>query len=175
MRLQQVFRGKISSRFRIIDGNNSGRVGLEEGQTYLLFLSFMKEDNAWAVDSCGNSGRIQESGTVLREIEKLQHVRRGEGGTIQGSVWLTQGAQVDPGATVLVRGVSVRGDRRTLRTTSNDKGKFSIHVPAGQYRVRVIHKGTVFEPAALSYEDPGKLRVADGGCAQVQFDVVPPR
>ncbi len=46
-----------------------------------------------------------------------------------------------------------------------------VHVPAGLYAVWPIHKGTQYEVDFRSYENPRKIRIESGGCAQVQFNV----
>jgi hypothetical protein len=48
-----------------------------------------------------------------------------------------------------------------------------MKVPAGQYAVRVIDEEDVIYPTAeFSYEDPQKVQIECGGCAQVQFTQV---
>jgi hypothetical protein len=158
MNVERVLRGRISPRFRVIQGNDSGRVGFpwEKGESYLLFISYKKEYKAWALDGCSNSGPIELVAETLKSIEQLR--AGGHGGTIQGLVW------PDAGATVTARGTT-----GVFKATTSEEGEFEIHVPAGEYRVSVRHAGKRFEPDFLSYEDPRRLRVRNGGCAQVQF------
>jgi hypothetical protein len=158
MNVERVLRGGISPRFRVIQGNNSGRVGFSwvKGESYLLFISYNKEYKAWALDGCSNSGPIEEAARTLKSIDQLR--AGGHGGTIQGIVW------PDAGATVTARGTT-----GVFKTTTGEEGEFEIHVPAGEYRVSVRHAGKRFEPDFMSYEDPHGLRVRNGACAQVQF------
>ncbi|HEV2963657.1 MAG TPA: hypothetical protein VG649_17660 [Candidatus Angelobacter sp.] len=161
MRTERVFRGKVPAVFKVVDDAGTGRALIpeEEGPGYLLFLRYQKPYKAWSVDNCGNSHPLSESADTLKRIDQLQ--AGGNGGTIQGVVFL------DPGSTVLVR-----GKQGTFKTTTDQQGHFEVHVPAGQYSVSVIHQGKRFEPDDLSYEDPKKLRVHNGGCAQVQFNLI---
>jgi hypothetical protein len=159
MQTERVLRGKMRAIFRLIDDPYTHRALFpEKGQRYLLFLSYNKDLRAWALDDCGSSGPLAESADILKGIDQLQGQH---GGTIQGV------ASLDAVSTVLVR-----GKQHTFRTTTNDQGEFEVHVPAGEYSVSVVHKGKRFEPDPLSYEDPKKLRVRNGGCAQVQFDLI---
>ena len=159
MQTEKVLRGKMRSVFTVVDSPYTGRALVpKKGQRYLLFLSYSKNYKAWALDSCGNSGPLEESAEVLKGIDQMKEQT---GGTIQGVVW------PDPGATILVH-----GSQHTFKTTTDDKGEFKVQVPAGAYSVSVNHDGKRFEPDPLSYEDPKRLRIYDGGCAQVQFNVI---
>jgi len=158
MQTEKVLRGKMRSVFTVVDSPYTGRALVpEKGKRYLLFLSYSKTYKAWALDSCGKSGPLEESAETLKGIDLLKGQ---SGGTIQGVVWVA-------GSTVLVH-----GKQHTFKTTTDEKGAFKIQVPAGEYSVSIVHDGTRFEPDLLSYEDPKRLRVHDGGCAQVQFNVV---
>ena len=46
MQTERVLRGKINPRFRIYEENSSGRAAFQwkEGETYLLFLSYIKRE-----------------------------------------------------------------------------------------------------------------------------------
>lgn len=158
MQTERVLRGKIRAIFRIIDSTGSGRAGIpsDKGQRYLLFLSYMKDSRAWALDGCGNSDELEKSAETLKRIHELQ--AGGNSGTIQGNVWQ------DGGATVLVR-----GKQAALKAKTDKEGNFEIHVPAGVYDATVILEGRRFEPDIWSYEDPRRFRVRNGGCAQLQF------
>jgi hypothetical protein len=163
METTQILRGTLPQRFRVIQENNSGRTGIAwyPGESYLLFLSYSPEHKAWSLDGCSNSDRLSESEKVLQEIQQLR-AQPGSGGTIQGLVWPASEA------TVLVR--AMHGSFKTA-TKTNEEGGFKVHVPAGRYTVWPVHKGQQFEVDLLSYENPRKIKIANGGCAQVQFNV----
>jgi hypothetical protein len=161
MRTERALRGRIPAVFKMVDeaGTMRALVPEKKRERFLLFLSYEKTYGAWAADNCGSSGPVSEATDILKAIDQL---RGRTGGTVQGVVWL------DPGATI-----SVHGKQGTFTATTNDKGEFEVHVPAaGRYSVSVAHKGKQFESDVLSYEDPKNLRVMDGGCGQVQFNLV---
>ena len=158
MQAQQVLRGRIGASFRVIETNGSGRAQFEwrKGESYLLFISYMKKPRAWTLDACGSSGPLDGSAEILKGIDRLQ--KGGDGGTIRGNVVQAGGV------TVLVT-----GKQAAFKTTTDKEGNFEVHVPAGVYSARVILEGRRLEPDILSYEDPGRFRVSNGGCAQLQF------
>jgi hypothetical protein len=165
MRAENVLHGRIDPEFRIYEENSSGRANFDwkEGETYLLFLSYSKQDRGWELDSCGNSGLISKSSAALKEIEKISAATNKTGGIISGEVWL------ETGVTVIAK-----GSAGTFRGTSDTQGQFHIHVPAGFYSVRAMQLGARFAADDLSYELPRKVYIQNGGCAQISFDRVEP-
>ncbi len=163
METEQVLRGRIPQRFRVIEENNSGRTGIDwnRGDSYLLFTSYAAAERTWSLESCGNSGRLSESEHVLQEIRELRNP--GRGGTIQGLV------RFDPNATVLIRGI-----HRDLKVTAqtNQDGEFKANVPSGSYTAWPTHKGMQFEVDLMSYENPRKIKMENGRCAQMQFNAL---
>jgi hypothetical protein len=159
MQTDRVLRGRIAPRFRIYEENSSGRAGFgwNVGETYLLFLSYMKGDRAWELDGCGNSGPLRKSAEVLKEIDKIKTAT--DGGVIAGEVWF------DPGVTVIVQGTG-----GTFRTQSDKESQFRVQVPAGVYSVRPVERGARFVADALSYELPRHVRIQNGSCAQIRFN-----
>lgn len=165
MQSERVLRGQIAPAFRIYEENSSGRAGFDwkEGETYLLFLSYRKQDRGWELDGCGNSGPLSQSAAALKEIDKINAAKNGDGGAILGEVWF------DPGVTVVARGAI-----GSFYTRSDEQGQFRIHVPAGIYSVSVTQRGTRFAPNDLSYELPHNVHIENGGCVQIRFDRVEP-
>jgi hypothetical protein len=165
MKTERVLHGQIDGNFRIYEENSSGRAGFEwkEGETYLLFLSYIKRDKGWELDGCGNSGPLRKSAKALKEIDKINAAGNGDGGIIAGVVWF------DPGITVIARGAA-----GIFRAKSNQEGRFSIHVPPGIYSVRALEPKARFVADDFSYELPRRVRIVDGSCAQVCFNRVDP-
>lgn len=165
MRAERVPHGRIDQEFRIYEENSSGRANFDwkEGETYLLFLSYRKQDRGWELDGCGNSGLVSKSSAALKEIEKISAATNKTGGIISGEVWF------ETGVTVIAEGSAGR-----FRGTSDTHGQFHIHVPAGFYAVRAMQRGTRFAANDLSYELPRKVHIQNGGCAQIRFDRVEP-
>jgi hypothetical protein len=164
MRTDEVLRGSINPDFEIYEGNDSGRAGFywRVGDSYLLFLfpSVETKRPAWGLDGCGNSGLIERTKSVMRQIDGLAQRR---GGMVQVAVG-------DGSISYPVKGVrvTVRGNGRSYSALTDENGKSEIHVLPGEYSLSV--KGDrLYEPYFLTYEQPGKITIENGGCAQVQF------
>ncbi len=160
----ELLRGKIPHRFVVVDEDNSGRSGVLEdiGESYLLFLSYVPQYKAWGIDGCSNSDSLKLAGDTLQAVRQLQTGGQ-QGGTIHGLVWPA------PGASVLVR--AINGNFKTT-TTTDGEGEFHVHVPAGTYRVWPVQKGKKFQVDLFSYQNPRKIKIVNGGCAQMQFNDV---
>jgi hypothetical protein len=65
--------------------------------------------------------------------------------------------------------VEAQGTTGRYSATANEKGEFQMDVPSGKYIVRVVDTGLFFDKALFSYEDPSKIQIEPGGCAQVEF------
>jgi hypothetical protein len=63
MQTDRVLRGKIGATFRVHDEHSTAGAGFdwEVGDTYLLFVSYSREEHAWLLDICGNSGPLRGS------------------------------------------------------------------------------------------------------------------
>src|SRR5258708_27457374 len=164
MQTTEVLRGKIPSRFVVIQEMNSGRSAVDWNidDSYLLFLFYDSRYKAWSLDGCSNSDSLKLAGDTLQTIRQLQAGGQ-QGGTIHGLVW------GPTGTTMLVR--AINGNFKTT-TTTDSEGEFHVHVPAGLYTVWPIQKGKKFEVYFLSYQNPRKIKIVNGGCAQMQFNVV---
>ena len=164
MRTAKVLRGKIIPSFSIYEENSSGRAsfGWKTGKSYLLFMTFDDHAHAWELDGCGNSSPLKESAIELKAIRRIQAGRKGV--LIQGAVISYLGSDPQPGVRI-----QVMGNNQRFRTLTNDNGEFRIHVPAGEYALHPVSKGWSFVPDEFSYEDPVKINIENGTCAQVQF------
>jgi hypothetical protein len=164
LRADRVLRGDIAERFRVYEGNDSGRAIFDwkAGQEYLLFLFYSVHTKSWALDGCGNSGPLGHAKAVLAQIDAI-HAHH-DGGVVHGVV-------SEQALSVPIPGVRVeaRGTNRRYTATTNGKGEFQMEVPVGRYTVRAIRAGFSFHTADLSYEDPDNVRIEPGGCVQVQL------
>jgi hypothetical protein len=61
--------------------------------------------------------------------------------------------------------VNVKGGGRDYQAQTGSNGQANIKVPAGQYSIQVPGY-RMFE---LSFEDPTKVTIENGSCAQLQF------
>jgi hypothetical protein len=164
LRANQVIRGHIDHVFVVHEGNDSGRTtfGWKTGREYLLFLFYSDSDNEWELDGCGNSGPVSDAKVALQEIAAIQTSHGG--GIIHGAI--VQQALSTPVSDVRVE---ARGTNGHYSATTNSKGEFEIRVPVGRYAVRATKAGFSFTTADFSYENPDKVRIESGGCAQVQL------
>jgi hypothetical protein len=162
MKTEKVLSGNPGISFGIWEENSSGRAGFEwkPGRSYLLFL-VSKEDRGWGLDGCGNSGPLEHAATALKQIREISVRREGIIQVAVGGDWL---AWSPPMTNVRVRASSAQN---TYSAITNRKGIAEIRVPAGQYTVTVPdHSLRAFD---FTYDDPNKVTIENGGCAQVQF------
>ena len=164
LHVNQVLRGKIGGTLRVYEENNSGRASFDwvPGSEYLLFLFHVAGNKSWGLEGCGNSGPLSKADTALSEIAAIKTAR--EGGVIHGVVSIEALSVPIPGVHIEARGAT-----GLYEATTNEKGAFQLSVPAGRYVVRAVKEGSAFETDILSYEDPRKIRIEPGGCAQIQF------
>jgi len=133
------------------------------GTRYLLFLFYSPQDGAWALDGCGNSAPLEKAGRSLEEIRAIGAANGG--GLITGVV----GQENNPSTPIAGVHVSAYGQKGVFTGATDAKGAFKINVPEGVYNVKAISPGLSFEKYDISYDDPGKVRIEPGGCAQIQF------
>ncbi len=163
---RRVFRGQIPVRFRIWEENSSSRATFDwklRGD-YVLFLWYSKHDRAWLIDGCGNSGPLERSAAVVAAIRKPQNQR----GTalVEGLASKTS-TSVAPIVNVVV---TAQGNGRTFTAITNKQGRFRLRLPPGTYRLVAKSRSFTFgKPELLSYENPNRLVLLAGSCAQVQF------
>jgi hypothetical protein len=101
---------------------------------------------------------------ALPEIATIKAARGG--GVIHGVV---RGSEQLPATTISGVRVEAQGPTTRYAATTNEKGEFQINVPAGRYVVRASKNGIAFGTADFSYEDPRRVRIEPGGCAQVEL------
>ena len=154
-------KGKILNRFQVFEEPTSGRAQFEwkRGDEYLLFVSYSKEDRGWELDGCGNSSPMSKADKVLKEIARIR-----SGKTREFIVGDFSSTETLPPLTV-----KIEGEGKTYTVLTDNKNAFSIRVPPGSYVVTVSHPGWQFEKDRVSYDDPAKITIEAGRCAQVQF------
>ena len=162
LQTEKTIRGNIPKSFRIWEENDSAQSGFDwrRGRSYLLFLRYMKNRDAWDLDGCGNSMPLTEATAILRKIEIIQTTQANpQSGLIQGTVDSLEGVRV-----------FAVGSGRQYERTTNKYGRFRIPVPPGQYRLTFEKPDWSFEMDLFSYEDPSDIRIQNGSCAQVSID-----
>lgn len=164
LRVNRILRGNAIGTIRVYEGNDSGRATFDwvRGREYLLFLFHGTTRKSWELDGCGNSTLLSRAKAALAEIAEIKAARGG--GVIHGAV--SEEALSTPAPGVRIEAIGSAGH---YETTTNERGEFQIDVPAGQYVVRAVKTGVAFGKADISYADPRQIRIAPGGCAQVQL------
>lgn len=162
LKTEKTLRGNTGPTFDVWDENSSGRTTFDwtSGHSYLLFL-LRKGDRGWVVDGCGNSGPLESAATALKQVQEIPSEHQGMIQVAVGGDWL---AWSPPVAGLLTK---AQGPGGTYSATTNRKGVAEIHVSAGKYSVTVPDRTVL--PFDFSYDDPGKVVVENGGCAQIQF------
>ncbi len=167
LQTSRVLRGRIGSSFRVYEENSSGRASFDwtRGEQYLLFLR-PGGNGTWYLDGCGNSTPLVSAAFTLKVIESFQ--QRRNGGLIQGKVVAVQSQLGTKGGVK----IQIHGASRDYEAMTDQYGEFKVHVPAGQYEAHATHGGWVIKADVLTYEDPAKIKIENGGCAQLQFEAV---
>ena len=160
MEAVERLKGRILNRFQIYEENVSGRATFDwkRGENYLLFLSYSPQDRGWELDGCGNSSPMRKAQKTLREIGAIKTGKGRE--TIQGFVASEQTLPDD--VVVKIAG----GSSRTISVWNRE---FKVRVQPGTYVVTPVHPGWEFEKDPFSYDDPQKITIEPGRCAQIQF------
>lgn len=159
-------RGQVPQTFDLYEGNDSGRASFEwkVNEQYLLFLIQPEPStrNQWLIDGCGNSAPLIKASSVLTKIQAIS--REQKKGVISGMVGTDSWTTGVPGAVVKISGSDYDSETKT-----NAKGRFIQKVPVGIYTVTAAKDGTPISAEPFSYENPARVVIAPGGCAQVQF------
>jgi hypothetical protein len=158
-----VFRGPDQQTVEVSTENTSARFPLKIGASYLLFAS-RQQGRLWVYDG-GNSHVIERSSKQLQELEKLR--RPGPGGWVEGRVVSRSkdGWAPVPAASLLVS--SENGETRSARADA--RGSFHVLLASGSYRIVASSPNWLIKPFDLSYDDPDKISIQNGQCAQVLF------
>jgi hypothetical protein len=162
--------GKLANG-EIYTGNDETKFEMEVGKSYLLFLNKNQQSRP-APDTCGNSSEMSKAGDAVTALDKiLEAAKSGGGGDIGGRVMLpVAGSQAmsdsgAPGIPVVVK--NYVGRDQTV--TTDDNGRFNLHVPAGHFSVAGESDKWDIVPYALSYMKPTDFELPDGGCADLVF------
>jgi len=158
-------KGNILRRFQVYEENSIGRATFEwkRGENYLLFIRYSRENRGWELDGCGNSTPMSNAKKVIEEISRIKN---GEGTqAIEGEIASVESLP----STVAVR---VTGEGKT-RTIPIENRHFRLRLDPGEYVVAPVQSGWQFQADEFSYDDPQKIKLAAGQCAQIQFQASP--
>jgi len=163
--VKKMYRGFVQETIEVLTQNDSGRLPLDKGHTYLLFAT--KREGQFWIGGCGNSAKVTKGDDAIQEIEQvLKNSKSASGGNIRGRI-----VQSPLGTGKGIEGVpiSVRGEAKTYSATTDKDGWFYVKVPAGKYSVTTDSLDWYVASYDLSYDVPSQFSVPNGGCVELQF------
>jgi hypothetical protein len=171
VKAEQIFRGAKKNEYEIFEGNDSSRMGLQIGQTYLFLIE--KEDNGILLGSCRDAinSRDPNYPKKIEEVkEVIRNIKANEDGEILGFVGLTEGNSSHglEGIRFAVKGNGVR------KTVVSDKdGWFHLRVPSGLYDIEPIESNYEIMVSIYSPDHPDRIDVRVAGGAEISFVAKP--
>lgn len=169
LRMKRSYRGPEQKIIEVFTANDTGRLPLEVGETYLLFAR--SYEGRLVIGDCGNSEKLSRSHKAIRQVgEVLRAAKSASGGEIGGVVGENPGGDVGGVAGIQV---TARGGGKTYQGVTGKNGWFNIRVPAGRYVVSAESSRWAVIPYDLSYDDPRQIVVEKGGCADIQLIATP--
>ena len=169
--VDKSYRGPKLPNDEIYTGNDETKFTMEVGKSYLLFINKNQQGRP-APDTCGNSAEMSKADPSVAAIDTIvKAAASGGGGDIGGRVMLpVPGSQAisesgAPGIALTVQ--NYVGRDQTV--TTDQQGRFDIHVPAGHYTVVGASDVWDIVPYALSYMKPTDFELPDGSCADLVF------
>lgn len=158
----RLFRGPSTDVIEVYTGNDSGRYPLEVAKEYLIFASI--NEGKLTIGNCDDSAPLSQANAIIRQIQKLAIPKDA---IVEGQValHLIPSEKGLAGVQILIRGKG-----KTYAATTDDKGRFSIHVPPGAYSAEAKPSpGHSIVDYDLSYDGPDRFAVKAGHCAGLQF------
>ena len=167
VKAEQIFRGTTKNEYEICEGNDSSRMGLQIGQTYLLLIE--KEGNGMLLGACRdaiNSRDPNYSQKIDEVKEVIWNVKAKEDGDILGFVGLTEG-NASHGLGGIHFAVKCKGIVRTV--VSDKDGWFNLRVPSGLYSIEPIDSNYQIEVSIYSPDHPDRIDVQVAGGGEISF------
>jgi hypothetical protein len=165
LRARKTYRGPAQDMFEVFTGNDSARLPLDVGETYLLFAS--TSGGRLTIVGCGNSTKLSKAGDAIRELENLiKRLKSATDGEVSGVVGEYVGNDAPGVAGVLV---TAHGGGKSYEGVTGKDGSFHIPVPPGAYVVSARSARGAVIPYDLSYDDPQHVVVHKCGCTAIQL------
>ena len=171
LKVKKKYKGIDKSIVEVFSSNDSARLPLRLGHTYLLFPE-TNDDGILQIYGCGNSDELPKANAAIRQIRHLikHKSKKGSAGDIGGQVNTTYdyetGTPVEYFAGIIV---TARAGKDSYRSMTDKYGSFHIRVPAGRYTVETSSSEWEVTPVDISYERPDNVEIEDGGCADLAF------
>ena len=169
VQVQKTYRGGKLTNDEIYTGNDETKFAMEVGKSYLLFINDNLQSRPQP-DTCGNSAELSKATAATEAVNKILKAA-GAGADISGRVMLpVAGSQAmsESGAPGIGLAVKNYVGRDQMMTTDQD-GRFNIHVSAGHYSVVGASDMWNIVPYTLSYMKPTDFELQDGSCADLVF------
>jgi hypothetical protein len=159
LRVTRPLRGTVDQTVIVHTPNDSGRLPLAVGRSYLLFAA-LRGGQLEIRDDCGPLSDPAHAGEAIQEIQKLDSaIDASVEGEVRRSTPSGDGA---PGVTVTVSGMG-----RVYRSTTDARGLFRVSVPPGRYQIDV--DASVAVQWDLNSLDLKNVELTRGQCAQTLF------
>jgi Carboxypeptidase regulatory-like domain len=165
LRVEKTFKGRPQALRVLYTENDSGRLWLTVGKSYVVFGYRSQKGLEIGCDEQPLSNPAKTS-AVSQEIDRLL-ASKPTHSTIEGAIVASNFISPLPGVSVTAIGAG-----HTFRTASDSKGQFSMRVPPGRYRIEVdpgVAQQTIY---SRIYVDPQSIELAAGQCAQLQYEGV---
>ncbi len=169
IQVQKTYRGGKLPNDEIYTGNDETKFAMDVGKSYLLFINDNLQSRPQP-DACGNSAELSKATAATEAIDKIMKAA-GAGADIGGRVMLpVAGSQAmsesgAPGISLAVKNYVGRDQM----VTTDQEGRFSVHVSAGHYSVVGASDVWNVVPYTLAYMKPTDFELQDGSCADLVF------
>ncbi|MCJ9430706.1 hypothetical protein [Kordiimonas marina] len=164
-----VFKGPQQEVFDINTGWNSGAQYLDVGKEYLLFAKLRRNPddpllNGYFIGGGDNNGLLSESAANIKQVSAvLKKHATSKTGSIRGRVYSFDKKDMSG-----IKFEAFSGKQR-YQAESDAEGWFEFDVLPGIYRVEPQDKHGSIQVYDLSYDDPAKVEIKAGECAEVAF------
>jgi hypothetical protein len=168
--IEEIFHGIQGTAAEVITGKGGGDCGVEfkRGERYLVYTYTNPQDNKLHTNICTRTRALSQASEDLQYLRRLSSAAPGV--RIYGEVrryWsgINEGRQPEPMSGIKV---NIDGTKKQAEMMTDLKGRFSaVGLPGGAYKVKISL------PQGLMSDAPEQeIKVADRGCAMVNFGVV---
>lgn len=168
--VEETFLSPQKTTAEVITGMGGGDCGFgfKRGERYLVYVYTNPQDNKLYTSVCMRTRPLSQAGEDLQYLRGLSSASPGV--RVYGEVrryWSGVNAGREPESMAGIK-VSVDGTKKRVEIMTDLKGRFTAGgLPGGVYKVKIS------PPQGLMSDSPEQeIKVADGGCAMVNFSVV---
>jgi hypothetical protein len=167
----KIFSGPKAEFVDVYNGNDSGRMGLSVGDTYLIFAAKDKDGKLFGYcDDATDSTDPDYSEKIVELNEVIKNIEKGMPGDIRSFVGRDRQSGIDGIPNIHF---VISGNGKTYTAVSDAKGWFRISVPAGHYSVKPAEPKWNIELSDYCWENSDDLDVRTAGGADLGFVASP--